>query len=65
MVTIEGWDLRKAMPSPSDGPFKRRMDPIGSLLTAAFGQASPQPLSCLLARVGWGGVGLEEKLGLD
>lgn len=45
------------MPSPSDGPFKRRMDPIGSLLTAAFGQASPPPLSCLLARVEWSGVG--------
>lgn len=64
MVTAVGWDLRMAMLSPSDRPL-RRMETVGSLLTAAFGQACPPPLSCLLARVEWGGVGWEEKLGLD
>lgn len=53
------------MLSPSDRPLRRRMETVGSLLTAAFGQACPPPLSCLLARVELGGVGWEEKLGLD
>lgn len=55
MVTMVGWDLIKPMASPSDRPLKRRMEPVWSPFTAVLGPAFPPPLSCLLARVGWGG----------